>query len=116
MMKTLIIASVYIIAWILFATYGSTNRDTVVVYELILRDEPKAGYPEWIDLRPTLYRISGQNVVEQIEGFVPKRYNDCAVIDIENCVCNYSDKSGEFGFNDGDYIADGKPPKSSVNV
>jgi hypothetical protein len=91
----------YVIAWFVFATYDFRGSDTIVDYNLYPVSDPQKGFPKMLSGGATIYRISGQMIVSQISGDEPTRYSDCAVIDIDNWVCTYDDKSGKFGFRDG---------------
>jgi len=118
-MKILTIASLYIVAWVLFAIYDFSSRDIIVVYQSKEVLESEKTSPIEVYLDPIVYRISGQVVVEKKISSFLKKYNDCAVIDIENWRCTYSDKSAHFGFSKGTYFIAVEPPKPinrNINV
>ncbi|MEQ9487631.1 MAG: hypothetical protein RIM72_01420 [Alphaproteobacteria bacterium] len=93
----------YSLAWLIAANFDFVGSDSIVAYEIYSVESPEQGWPNEITLTPTLYRIIGQSVVAQVGTFPPTRHNECAVIDMENWECKYSDGSGIFGFSDGDY-------------
>lgn len=104
----------YVIAWLVFANFNFDGSDTAVAYQLTPTSSSQKHFPKMRSLSPTTYRISGQIVVGQIGNFEPKRYTDCAVIDIDNWTYEYDDKSGKFGFRDGDYYEESRDRTSII--
>ena len=100
-MKFSTIIFLYVVAWFVFAIFDFDGSDTIVAYNLSPTLETSNNVPKMLSLTPTTYHISGQSVVLQDDLFEPRLYTDCAVIDAQNWVCTYDDKSGKFGFQDG---------------
>ncbi|OEJ69629.1 hypothetical protein [Magnetovibrio blakemorei] len=101
----------YGIAWLVFANFNIGNfklfgSDTIVAYQLMPTLVHKKNFPSMLTASPITYRISDQIVVGQIGNFEPTKYTNCAVVDDENWTCTYDDKSGKFGFRDGDYYTE----------
>ena len=94
------IASV-LIAVLMLSACG--DDDVVVVYQARKVDPATWGFGhEWIVKNPTIYRIGESSVVTKVGSFVEK-YNDCAILTVDDWKCTYPDKSGSFGFRDGEF-------------
>jgi hypothetical protein len=56
---------------------------------------------QWIKLRKTTYKVGADSVVSQVEGSLPQRLSQCAVIDKRNWQCH--DEGFVVGFTGGEF-------------
>lgn len=105
-----LLASLFSVAWIVAATMTFDGSDTVTVYGLRETNIKNETAPARISQNPTSYRVHNSSVVRAIgssylakyDGFLTK-YDNCAVLSVDDWKCEYSDGSGSFGFSDGEY-------------
>jgi hypothetical protein len=106
---------VFCLAWVAAANSNYFEpADNISVYQA--SPNPTKGnlsQPDMLIGGTYRYRVHGNTVTSQIGQFINK-YEDCAVLNIENWKCTYSDKSGSFGIRDGEYWQ--TPPSSSGRV
>ena len=92
------------IACVLIAvlTLSACGDDDIVVVYQARKVDPALWSHEWTVQNPTIYRIGESSVVKKVGRFVEK-YNDCAIFNVDNWECSYSDMSGSVGFRDGEF-------------
>lgn len=109
-----------IVCWVLFslsvcvAADDQTGNEANVLTAYSLRcyegeligNECVGGY--WMTNQPQKFRvvIDTQVVVSwwpDMPVWTPTKYNDCAIASLHHWTCRYDDRSGEFGFRDGQY-------------
>lgn len=98
-----LLASLFPIAWLIAATMTFDGSDTVTVYSLretIIKNE---GMPAQIGVTPTVYAVHSSSVVGAIGSLSLNKYENCAVLSVDDWKCEYPDGSGSFGFSDGEY-------------
>ena len=73
-------------------------------------------------LNRTQYKVDtdAQEVISRMPGFesmtLINKYKNCVIINVKNWTCRYDDGSGEFGFNDGNYVRDSQDSYNSIYV
>ena len=81
---------------------GCSDSDLVTAYVLLKVEPSNHNDSEWIIIKPTNYRIGDTYVISETAGSI-YRYEDCAIMSADNWECQNSNKSGNFGFNNGKY-------------
>lgn len=82
--------------------------DEISAYPVQCKTKPEYGIcktePEYT-LNKSTYKVNKQRqeVVHWISDFPPDRYTDCAIRDKNNWECTYDDRSGSFGFSNGNF-------------
>lgn len=90
------------VVWLIAATMSFDGSNTVTVYSLRNIGDNGDGRPTQIDFSPTIFAVRNDVVVRSGGSFISK-YDQCAILNVENWTCEYSDGSGSFGFKNGDY-------------
>ena len=99
---TISLVLLFTVAWLIAATVTFDGSNTVTVYSLRNIKDNNVGKPTQLNNSPTIYAVRNDAVVSSIGSFISK-YDKCAVLNVENWECEYSDGSGSFGFRNGDY-------------
>lgn len=98
-----LLASLFPVAWLIAATVTFDGSDTVTVYSLRETTIKNENTPAQINLTPTVYRVHRSSVVAAIGLSYLNKYDNCAVLSIDDWKCEYSDGSGSFGFSGGEH-------------
>jgi hypothetical protein len=104
-----------VLAWVVAANFNIFEAsDTVTIYRAYTHSVKRhASYPKQLTRSPFRFRAVGNTITRELSQSID-RYDDCAVLDIENWKCTYSDNSGSFGIRDGDYWE--KPIRASADL
>ncbi len=94
----------FAVYWLLWASFSFNDERNVITHYSVYQttyDDPTL--PKMY-AKKTLYRVSENQVTSSsVNGHGIVKYKDCAVVNVDYWRCKYSDKSGSFGFHDGEY-------------
>lgn len=99
---TVSLVFLFTVVWLIAATVTFDGSNTVTVYSLRNIGDNDPDKPTWLGNSPTTYAVRNNVIVSSVGSFISK-YDKCAVLNVENWTCEYSDGSGSFGFRNGDY-------------
>lgn len=90
---------------------SACGEEGVITAYPLGKANPTTGH-EWITWNPTTYRVGKDRVIGKTLGELTD-YRICKVLTTEDWECTYKDRSGNFGFRNGDYWEE---PKSGNYV